>query len=135
MIKTSFTVTIDDFNKPTFITGVTSIVPNLNGFLLFTEDGKNFQIEAYELEDGGLSNIAFDYFSDEVIEDIKRHRRNTVHDHRLKQYTASIYEGLDRLSISSNQLVMLKQFIVENIEAGQTADIVDNYTGEVVYTR
>ena len=83
MLKTSFTVVLDDC---IFITGVTSIVPNLNGFLFFTEDGQNHFIESCELIEEGISGIAFEYFSDEDIKDLKRfHGRNTVYDHREKR--------------------------------------------------
>lgn len=51
-VKSSFTVR---FKLPrsvetVTILGVTSVVPNLNGILLFTEDGANYQIEHYEME-------------------------------------------------------------------------------------
>lgn len=83
-MKSSFTVMFESqtSNTATLITGVTSVVPNLNGFLFFTEDGENYQIESHELIDNGLSGISFEYFSDEDIEDLKRFARNTVHDHR-----------------------------------------------------
>ena len=50
MCKSRFTVSyLSPSNPEICVLGVTSIVPNLNGLLLFTEDGEGFQIESYEM--------------------------------------------------------------------------------------
>ena len=82
-MKTSFTVMFDRGNKTHVVAGVTSIVPNLNGFLFFTEDGKHYQIESCDLVDGGMSAIAFEYdFLDEDFEDFASMGMYVLHDHR-----------------------------------------------------
>ena len=48
-MKTSFSVHIE--SKKVIILGVTSIVPNLNGLLFFTENHRNYQVESYEAQD------------------------------------------------------------------------------------
>lgn len=67
MFKSSFTVGYNHCGFETVVLGVTSIVPNLNGFLLFTEDGENFQIESYELAHNILGNVYFEYSTEEDI--------------------------------------------------------------------
>ena len=75
MSKSSFAVGFQLPHKGTFVvTGVTSIVPNLNGVLLFTEDRQNVQIENYELIDGVLGNMFISYepvseFTDYHVQD------------------------------------------------------------------
>ena len=85
-MKTSFTVMFDRGNKTHVVAGVTSIVPNLNGFLFFTEDGENYQIESCDLIDGGMSAISFEYdYLDEDFEDFASMDRYVLHDHRKVQ--------------------------------------------------
>lgn len=47
MSKSTFAVGYDHNGNKHIVLGVTSIVPNRNGFLMFTEDGENHEIEAY----------------------------------------------------------------------------------------
>lgn len=68
MSKASFTVGYQLKGQTHVVLGVTSIVPNLNGFLFFTEDGHNHIIENYELNGGEcefLGNMFFEYTDDE----------------------------------------------------------------------
>lgn len=92
MSKASFTVNYKMAKKP-FVTvlGVTSIVPNLNGFLFFTEDRKNHQIEACDLEDlwgsKTVTGMCLEYSTDQDIEDYFEQAKKTpdkyvVIDHR-----------------------------------------------------
>lgn len=82
-MKTSFTVMFDRGNKTYVVAGVTSIVPNLNGFLFFTEDGKHYQVESCDLIDGGMSAISFEYdYLDEDFEDFASMDMYVLHDHR-----------------------------------------------------
>lgn len=68
MIRTSFTVSYRSKRVRTTVLGVTHIVPNLNGFLFFTEDGENHFIEHCELADGNsLNGVYFEYSTDEDI--------------------------------------------------------------------
>lgn len=91
-MKKSFTVNYKMAGTP-FVTvlGVTSIVPNLNGFLFFTEDGKNHQIENCDLVDlyGSkcVTGMCLEYSTDEDIEGYfeqakKTPDKYTVIDHR-----------------------------------------------------
>lgn len=88
MFKSSFTVCYTSHGNPEMcILGVTSIVPNLNGLLLFTEDGENFQIENYEMTCGDLSPSArlyIEYSSDEDIQEDLNNPEVKVFDHRKK---------------------------------------------------
>lgn len=71
MSKSSFTVRyhLPKYRKTVVVLGVTSIYPNLNGFLFCTEDGKNHQVESHELDDKMLTGMSFEYdTSDEDIE-------------------------------------------------------------------
>ena len=53
------------------VLGVTSIVPNLNGVLLFVENGRHIQIEKHELVGGDLlPNMFISYEDREDFEDI-----------------------------------------------------------------
>ena len=83
-MKNSFTVFIGDHTeKTTVITGVTSIMPNLNGFLFNTEDGLGFQIEHHELVEGGISNIAFEYdYTEDDINNLRELPQYEIHDHK-----------------------------------------------------
>lgn len=49
MIKSSFAVGYRMNRRTNVVLGVTSIVPNLNGVLMFTEDGENHFIESYHM--------------------------------------------------------------------------------------
>lgn len=69
MIKSSFTVGYRHKGFRTTVLGVTSIVPNLNGFLFFTEDGENHFIEAHELDDNLLGGVYFEYSTEEDLQD------------------------------------------------------------------
>lgn len=46
MSKSTFAVGYDYNGDKHIVLGVTSIVPNRNGILMFTEDGENHEIEA-----------------------------------------------------------------------------------------
>ena len=70
MIRNSFTVSYRHHGIRTTILGVTSIVPNLNGFLFFTEDGENYFIEKCDLTTGNcLTGVYFEYSSAEDLAD------------------------------------------------------------------
>ena len=79
-VKTHFTVGYRMNRKRHIVLGVTSIVPNMNGILMFTEDGKNHFIESWELrcDDtlGGMF-ISYDPEDEELFLDTE-----VVHDHR-----------------------------------------------------
>lgn len=81
MIKTNFTVGYRLNRQRHLILGVTSIVPNLNGVLFFTEDGKNHFVESCELRHDILAGmfISYDPEDEEVFVD-----GEIVHDHRRK---------------------------------------------------
>lgn len=68
MVKSSFTVSYRNQGVRTTVLGVTSIVPNLNGFLFFTEDGQNHFIECCDLKDNSLSGIFFEYSTEVEID-------------------------------------------------------------------
>ena len=63
MCKASFSVgfLIPPNGKTIVVMGVTSIVPNLGGVLLFTEDRRNYQIESWEMTEACLGNMFIDY--------------------------------------------------------------------------
>ena len=83
MSKSSFTVVYPKNNKEVIVSGVTSIFPNLNGFLFCTEDGQNHFIESCDLIDQGLSGISFEYqYTDDDFEDFKNYDCYELHDHR-----------------------------------------------------
>lgn len=92
MIKTSFTVSYRKNGVRHIILGVTSIVPNLNGLLLFTEDGKGYQIESDVLASKDFSpqiRLFVEYSNDEDINDEIGLARDypdeyKVYDHRSK---------------------------------------------------
>ena len=67
MIKTSFTVKYHLRGFDHMILGVTSIVPNMNGILMFTEDGRNHFIESYELKDGAVLPKMFISYEGETL--------------------------------------------------------------------
>ena len=81
MIKTSFTVGYMKFIgnevESHVVLGVTSIVPNLNGILFFTEDGENHFVESHELRFNTLAGMLITY------NDMKDYSTPVkVHDHR-----------------------------------------------------
>lgn len=78
MIKASFAVGYRKGRESHVVLGVTSIVPNLNGVLMFTEDGENHFIESCEIPNG-LCNAYIDYEQDDCIE-----MADKVFDHRKK---------------------------------------------------
>ena len=83
MSKSSFTVVYPKGNKEVVVSGVTSIFPNLNGFLFCTEDGENHFIESCDLIDQGLSSISFEYqYTDTDFEEFARYDCYEFHDHR-----------------------------------------------------
>lgn len=65
--NSSFTVGFQMRGKTRIVTGVTSIVPNLNGILMFTKDGENHFIESCELTDGQLKGMFIEYSNSEDI--------------------------------------------------------------------
>ena len=77
-MKSSFSVGFQmrGCRKSKVVTGVISIVPNLNGVLLFVEDGHHVQIESYEMCDGVLGNMFISY------EPVSEFTDYTVIDHR-----------------------------------------------------
>ena len=71
MSKASFAVQycLPEYRKKVVVLGVTSIVPNLNGVLMFTENGRHHQVESYEMPDNMLCGMSIDYdFKEEEIE-------------------------------------------------------------------
>lgn len=83
MFKSSFTVryqlSLGKTKEKHLVLGVTSIVPNLNGFLFFTEDGRNHFVESHELRSGTLANVYLSYeYTDELDPEA------VIHDHRRK---------------------------------------------------
>lgn len=62
MSKPTFAVGYDHNGDKHIVLGVTSIVPNRNGILMFTEDGENHEVEA-DGEDVFLKEmfITYDY--------------------------------------------------------------------------
>lgn len=63
-MKTSFAVAYHE--KKVVILGVTSIMPNLNGVLINTENRWGYQIEAHDMSDNVTLNI--EYFDPTVME-------------------------------------------------------------------
>lgn len=90
MSKSSFTVSYKLPRHPrTVVLGVTSIMPNLNGYLFNTEDGEGHQIEHYELVDGFLPSVVLEYSTEEDINDYlkdfeKSPEKFPLFDHREK---------------------------------------------------
>lgn len=90
MIRTSFTVSYHHKLKVRVtVLGVTSIVPNLNGFLFFTEDGENHFVESCDLFDNSLLGMYLEYSTPEDIElefsnALDCPAKNKVIDHRKK---------------------------------------------------
>lgn len=78
-IKSSFTVGYRLNKQNHVVLGVTSIVPNMNGFLMFTEDGKNHFVESWELKYDTLVGM---YMSYEIEDELDPNA--VVHDHRKK---------------------------------------------------
>ena len=77
MIKTSFTVGYRLGKQNHVVLGVTSIVPNLNGFLFFTEDGENHFVESHELLFESLTGMYISYSIEDELDPL-----GIVHDHR-----------------------------------------------------
>ena len=89
MCKSSFTVSyLSPSNPEICILGVISIVPNLNGLLLFTEDGEGFQIESYEMATcekcSPFARLYIEYSSEEDIKEAMEDPEISVFDHRKK---------------------------------------------------
>lgn len=63
MVKSSFSVgfQIPHKSKTIVVMGVISIVPNLGGVLMFTEDRCNYQIGSWEMTEACLGNMFIDY--------------------------------------------------------------------------
>lgn len=80
MSKRSFAVGYRIERKNYVVLGVTSIVPNMNGILMFTEDGNNHSIEQYELCAGDLlPNAWISYEDADSFTDLDGY---TIIDHR-----------------------------------------------------
>lgn len=61
-MRNSFVVRYWLPNRPvTYVLGVTSIVPNLDGVLMFVENGNHHQVEHYEMVDDCLPGMSIDY--------------------------------------------------------------------------
>lgn len=73
-MKSSFSVGYRLNRKTYVIMGVSSIVPNLNGILFFTEDGENVQIEQETL---GNMFITYEDFAE-----LNSTKEYTIIDHR-----------------------------------------------------
>lgn len=73
-MKKSFAVQyhLPQYRKTVVVLGVTSIVPNLNGVLMFTENGRNHQVESCDMTDKMLCGMSIDY--DITEEDIEFNR-------------------------------------------------------------
>lgn len=85
MSKSSFAVGFRINRETVVVLGVTSIVPNMNGVLFFTEDGKNYEVEAHNMKDGILPNMFIDYEQFYLREEIELDcARYTCIDHRAK---------------------------------------------------
>lgn len=90
MIRNSFTVKYRHCNQCIKVLGVTSIVPNLNGFLFFTEDGQNHFIESHEVARAQDSMpFTLEYSTDAEVDYYIHcakilHNKNKVYDHRKK---------------------------------------------------
>lgn len=85
MIKTSFAVKYKVGHTTHVVAGVTAIVPNLNGVLMFTKDGENHFIESCDLRHGILPNMYIDYDEDYPdSESLAYDSRYKFHDHRKK---------------------------------------------------
>lgn len=84
MAKSSFTVGytlhIGDTYENHVVLGATSIVPNLNGFLIFTEDGKNHFISSWELTHETLTGVYLSYEFEDELDPL-----GIVHDHRVEK--------------------------------------------------
>lgn len=73
MFKSYFTVGFNQQGKDEFtlITGVTSIVPNLNGVLFFLHNGNTYQVESYMMSgDAGSLQLFIDYNDDWLVEEL-----------------------------------------------------------------
>ena len=83
MIKTSFTVGYrlhkGGISENHVVLGVISIMPNLNGVLMLTEDGENHFIEGHELTQENLTGVYLSYDIEDELDPL-----GIVHDHRKK---------------------------------------------------
>lgn len=89
MSKASFTVGYRREGVDYVVFGVTSVMPNLNGFLFFTEDGIHHFIEHWEITDNILGNVFFEYTDDEGYLEYyqtaqERPENYVIIDHRMK---------------------------------------------------
>ena len=90
MTRQSFTVKYRHSKQCKFVLGVTSIVPNLNGFLFFTEDGQNHFIESDEVHwNQDSMPFTLEYSTDAQIDYYigcagVLPNKNKVYDHRKK---------------------------------------------------
>lgn len=93
MINKSFTVSYRTHGVRHTVLGVTSIVPNLNGLLFFTEDGHGHQIESCDMrcrrDESPFKRLCIEYSNDEDIDgefyNAKQEPSNyKVYDHRSK---------------------------------------------------
>lgn len=89
MINKSFTVGYRQGRVHHAVLGVTSIVPNLNGVLFFTEDGENHFVESCDMSHGVLPGMYIEYSTEEDISNefeiaAEKPNGNKVHDHRKK---------------------------------------------------
>lgn len=67
-MKSSFTVTYKDAQHiHNIVLGVTSIMPNLNGLLLQTEDGHGIQIESWQMACGIQLYVEYNELSEDDI--------------------------------------------------------------------
>lgn len=90
MIRSSFTVVYKKDRKTNYVTGVTSIVPNLNGLLFFTEDGRNHFIESHNMKMEGAvptKGLTIEYLDEDDIAFI----------YKLAEREPSKYEVFDHI--------------------------------------
>lgn len=64
MSKSSFDVAIH--NEKVIVFGVTSIMPNLNGVLLQTEDRYGYQIDSHAMKNG--ATLSIEYYNPDFME-------------------------------------------------------------------
>lgn len=73
MFKSYFTVGFHQQGREEFtlITGVSSIVPNLNGVLFFLYNGNTYQVESYMMnESSGSLQLFIDYNDDWLVDEL-----------------------------------------------------------------
>lgn len=94
MSKASFAVRIHlpKGRKYIRILGVTSIFPNMNGFLFCTEDRGSYQIEHHELSEGMLAGLCFEYdMTEEDVVDEFKEAQQSEHTYQLIDGRAGAY--------------------------------------------